>query len=143
MRVQNLSLVLAAVAALASCGGNDATSDPPPSVPAAVSCGDAQQLRQRAADIRGRAETLTSDQEKINAGNRARFLASLAIVAALKCHVILAEAEEALNAALEMARTAEGTSGFYERTIRWGEADFMATQVSARLIQQLPAPPAK
>jgi hypothetical protein len=143
MRVQNLSAVLAAVAALASCGENHATSDPPASVPTTVSCGDAQKLRQQAADIRRRADTLTSDQEKINAGNRARFFASLAIVAALKCHVVLADADDALKPALEMARTAEATRSFYERTIRWGEADFMATLVSARLIQQLPAPPAK
>lgn len=143
MRVQTLSLVLAAVAALASCSGNNATSDPPASVPTTVSCGDAQQLRQQAADIRRGADALTSDQEKINAGNRARFFASLAIVAALKCHVILAEADDALKSALEMARTAEATRSFYERTIRWGEADFRATQASAMLIPQLPAPPAK
>jgi hypothetical protein len=143
MRVQNLSLVLAAVAALASCGGNNATSDPPASVPTTVSCGDVQQLRQRAADIRGRAGTLTSDQEKINAGNRARFFASLAIVAALKCHPMLADADAALQPALEMARKAETTRSFYERTIQWGEADFLATQVSAMLIQQLPVPHAR
>jgi hypothetical protein len=51
--------------------------------PTAVSCGDAPQLRQRAADERRRSDEVKSDQEKITLGTRASYPASLAIVADL------------------------------------------------------------
>jgi len=100
-------------------------------------------LRQRAVDDRRQSDELRSDHERIYVGNRAGFFASLAIIADLKCKVTPAEADEALKPAFEAARKAEDTSSMYEMAFRWGEADFMATQVIALLVQQLPAPPSK
>jgi hypothetical protein len=125
------------------CAGDIAKDAPASQVPAAVNCTDAPQLRQRALDDRRLSGQSSSDQDKINVGNRARFLASLAIVAELKCKVTLAAADDALQPALDAARKAQETPSFYERTVLWGEADFMATQVVAMLVQQLPAPSVK
>lgn len=141
MRVPTVHLAIAAMVLTGCRSGNDITTDPP--VPTAVSCGDAQQLRQQADDDRRRTNRLESDQEKIDIGNRASFFASLAIIADLKCKVTLAEADEALKPALEAARKAQAASSFYERTSGWGEADFMSAQVIALLIQELPPPPPK
>jgi hypothetical protein len=53
--------------------------------------------------------------------------------------VTLADADEALKRALAAARKAEETRSTYERAFRWGEATFLATRVTALLIQQLSA----
>lgn len=117
-----------------------ASYPPPPPAPTAVSCTDAPQLRQRAIDDRRQRAELDSDHERIYIGNRANFFASLAIVADLKCKVTLAEVDEALKPAFEAARKAEATRSMYERALSWGEADFIATQVIALLVRQLPGP---
>lgn len=145
MRAWTVPLGFAAGVALSACdSGNEArAASAPPPLPTTVNCADAPQLRQRSADGRRRLDELTSDQEKISVGNRARFQASLAIIADLKCKVSAAEADDALKPALEAARTAEASRSFYEGAVLWGEADFAATQVIALLIRQLPAPPPK
>jgi hypothetical protein len=94
-------------------------------------------------DDRRQHDETNSDQERIVAGNRATFYASLAIIADLKCQVTLAEADEALKPAFDAARKAEATRSFYERAVWWGEAGFIVTQVVPMLIKQLPAPPSK
>jgi hypothetical protein len=137
MRLRTVPLAVAAVV-LTACGtGNEVTPAAP--APTGVTCGDGLKLRQRAVDDRRQADHLKSDHEKIYVGNRAGFFASLAIIADLKCKVPLAETDEPLRPAFEAARKAESTSSMYERAIRWSEADFIASQVAALLIQQLPA----
>jgi hypothetical protein len=132
--------VLCLVATTACDGANRGRSDYSPA-PTAVNCADASQLRQRALDDRRQRVETRSDQEKIVAGNRATFYASLAIIADLKCRVSLAEADEALKPAFDAARRAEATRSFYEGAIHWGEAGFIATQVVPMLMNQLSAPP--
>lgn len=139
MRMLALLGGLAALVAFTSCESGNKVS--PSSVPAAVRCADAPQLRQRALDDRRQSEATKSDQKQISIGNRAGFFASLAIIADLKCKVTLAEADEALKPAFEAARKAEDSRSFYEVAQRWDEAQFIATQVIALLVQQLPAPP--
>jgi hypothetical protein len=149
MRLRALPFALAALVALTACGnGSNVTTDYRRASPAptTVSCTDGPQLRQRAIDDRRRADELKSDHERIYTGNRATFFASLAIIADLKCRVTLAEADEAdeaLKPAFEAARRAEDTRSMYRKAFAWGEAGFIATQVSALLIQQLPAPAAQ
>jgi hypothetical protein len=140
MCVRPLPVAVAVLFAITACdGGNEASTAKTPlaPTPTAVSCGDAPQLRQRAADERRRSDEVKSDQEKITLGTRASYLASLAIVADLKCRVTSSEADEAVKPAFEAARKAEAASSFYERAVRWGEADYIATEVVAILIQQL------
>jgi hypothetical protein len=143
MRIRDLPGAVALVVACAACGdGTEVGRDSPPA-PTAVNCADAAGLRQRAVDDRGRSEESKSDQERISIGNRANFLASLAIIADLKCKVTLAAADEALKPAFDAARKAETSNSMYERAFRWGQADFIAAQVIAVLIQQLPAAASK
>jgi hypothetical protein len=137
-----VAIVGVVMVGVTACGtGAQVTRPLPP--PTAVSCGDAAQLRQRAVDDRRQSAQTRSDQEKIYIGNRASFFASLAIVAELKCKVTLVQADEALKPAFEAARKAHETRSMYERAKQWGEANFMATQAIALLIQQLPAPPSR
>ena len=136
MRFRALTLMLATVS-LSACG--NAVSPAVSLTPAAVGCTDAARLKQRSIDDRRRSDELKSDHERIYIGNRAAFFASLAIVAELTCVVTLADAEASLTPALEAARKAESTRSMYERAFRWSEANFIASQVIARQIQQLPA----
>ncbi len=143
MRISNVGFLvvsLAGLVAMTACDGAKSDSDYTPA-PTAVNCADAPRLRQRALDDRGRSIETSSDQEKIVAGNRATFHASLAIIADLKCRVTLAEADEALKPAFDAARKAEATSSFYERAVYWSEAGFIATQVVPMFLKQLSAPP--
>ena len=135
---------LAALIAITACeNGNKVADDdrPPSSVPTAVSCTDAPQLRQRALDDRRRSDETKSDQEQISIGSRAVFFAALAIIADLKCKVTLADADEALRPAFDAARSAEDASSFYEVAQKWDEAALVAAQVISLLVQQVPAPP--
>lgn len=131
-----VGLVAAAACDRANKGGRDYSPSP-----TAVNCADAPQLRQRALDARRQSVETTSDQEKIVAGNRATFYASLAIIADLRCKVALAEADEALKPAFDAARKAEATRSFYEEAVHWSEAGFIATQVVSMLMQQPLGPP--
>ena len=146
MRFRTIPVALVAAFALAACVSDGTNDDPrasPAPAPATVTCQDSAQLKQWAVDDRRYADGRKSDHEKIYIGNRASFFASLANIADLKCKVTLAAADEALKPAIEAARKAEATSSMYERAQRWSEADFMASQVIAQLIQQLPTAPPK
>jgi hypothetical protein len=137
-------MAFAAAMGLAGCErGSDiaASSRLPLPEPTAVNCAAAPQLRQQAIDERRHSVEEKSDQKKISIGNRAAFVTSLAIVADLTCKVRSAEVAAALTPAVQAARRADAASSFYERTIAWSEANFGATELIARLIQQLPAPP--
>jgi len=140
-RRRRIIVALLGLVATAACdGANKGGSDYSPA-PTAVSCEDAPQLRQRALEARRQSVETTSDQQKIVAGSRATFYASLAIIADLKCKVAVAEADEALKQAFDAARQAEATRSFYEEAVYWGEACFIATQVVPMLMKQLSAPP--
>ena len=141
MRSHPLFLALATLGTLTACAR--AANTPPTTVPVAVSCTDAPQFRQRAAEDRRKSEATKSDHDKIVVGNRAGFFASLANIADLKCKVRISEADEALKQAFEAARKAEVSRSTYERAQRWSEAAFIATEVIAQQIQQLPGSSAK
>ena len=136
-------LAVTGLVAFTSCSsrGNDVSDHPPASpIPSTVGCTDASQLRQRSIDDRRQGQALSSDQAKLSVGNRAGFFASLAIIADLKCKgVTLAQADEALNLALEAARSAANSSSFYRSALHWGEANYLVTQVAATLVDRLPA----
>lgn len=139
---RTLCLALGSLVTLTACARTGANA-PPTTVPAAVSCTDAPQLRQRAADDRRKSETSKSDHDKIVSGNRAGFFASLARIADLKCKVTIAEVDEALKPAFVAAREAEVSRSTYERAQRWSEAAFIATEVIGLQIRQVPGSPAK
>jgi hypothetical protein len=136
-----LLAVLAAVSACDGGGQAPSRSSSMPLPPTVVGCADAPQLGQTAADDRRVSGESRSDQERIVLGNRAGFFVSLAIIAELRCSVLSVQADEPLRAALEMARQAEDESGFYESAFRWAEANFLASQVIALLIREVPVPP--
>jgi hypothetical protein len=110
-------------------------------LPAAVSCTDAPQFRQRAAEDRRKSEASKSDHDKIVLGNRAGFFASLANIADLKCKVTISD--ETLKPAFEAARKAEVSRSTYERAQQWSAASFIATEVIAQQIRRLPGSSAK
>ena len=141
MRLRTLFLAPAAVIVLTGCVNRTAATAQP--VPTAVSCGDASQLRQHAVDERRRRAGQTSDQEKITIGSRASFLASLAIIAELKCRVTGSNVDEVLKPAFAAAHKAEESDSFYERAVGWGDANAIATDAITVLTQQLPASPPK
>jgi hypothetical protein len=135
-----LGLALAAVTTLSACA-RAGTNAPPSTLPTAVSCTDVPEFRQRATEDRRKGETSKSDHDKIVLGNRAGFFASLANVADLKCKGTIAD--EALKPAFEAARKAEVSRSTYERAQQWSAAAFIATEVIAQQIRQLPGSAAK
>ncbi len=137
MRSTTLYLALATLGTLTACA-RAGVNPPPTAVPAAVSCTDAPHFRQRAVEDRRKSEASKSDHDKIVVGNRAGFFASLANIADLTCKVTATEADSALKPAFEAARRAEVSRSTYERAQRWSEAAFIATEVIAQQIQQLP-----
>jgi hypothetical protein len=130
----------AAVVLLVACnaGGQAAvgTGGMASVAPDTTACADAPQLRQRAAEERRRATETSSDQTRIVLASRANFLASLAVVAELHCATTDNEATEALQAALQIARAADGTAGFYAQATQWAEANFAATRAIEILVQR-------
>jgi hypothetical protein len=108
-----------------------------------VNCGDAPQLREHAGNDRRRVDQSRSDHERISIGSRANFMASLAVIADLKCKVTLAEAADTLEAALESARKAEGNTSVYEKTRGFADADFQAHRLIEQLVQRLGEPSTK
>ena len=136
MRFRALTLIVATTVSLSACGNR--ISPAASLTPTAVRCTEAAPLKQQSIDDRRRSHELKSDHERIYIGNRAAFFASLAIVADLTCLVTLPDADAALTPALEAARKAEASRSMYERAFRWSEANFIASQVIARQIRQLP-----
>ena len=136
MRSRPLFLALATLVTLTACA-RTRFNPPSTTVPAAVGCMDAPQLRQRAVDDRRKSDASKSDHDKIVLGNRAGFFASLANIADLKCKVTISD--EALKPAFEAARKAEVSRSTYERAQQWSAAAFVATEVIAQQIRLLPA----
>jgi len=130
-----LGLALATVTTLSACARAGANA-PPTTLPTAVNCTDASEFRQRATDDRRKGEASKSDHDKIVLGNRAGFFAALANIADLKCKVTIAG--EVLKPALEAARKAEVSRSTYERAQQWSAAAFIANEVIAQQIRELP-----
>ena len=140
MHVRQLTQ-LAVLLLIGSCDAQGEASDHTrrsTALPANAACADVPQLRQHAADDRLRMAEGSSQQTRIVVGARANFLASLAIVAQLRCIVMHAEENDALQGALEVARRAERASSFYEQASRWNEANYALTRVIDDLVQRLP-----
>jgi hypothetical protein len=85
----------------------------------------------------------TGDRARIIQGNRANFLASLAVVAEFRCKAGGGEVNALLEKALEIGRVAETTTSEYEAASRWTDADLVAAEAIALLVSQLPAPPSR
>jgi hypothetical protein len=147
MRVRTWPLALTVLMSIAGCEREPVLSadivEASSGIPAAVTCGNASQLRQRAANDRSRVGESRSDHERISVGSRANFLATLAVIADLKCKVTDAQADDAIKPALEAARRAEETDSVYEKTRGFNDAGFAAMRAIALLTERLPAPPAK
>jgi hypothetical protein len=111
-------------------------------LPLAVACTDAPQLREQAAAARGRIAALTGDRARIIAGNRAKLLSSLALVADLSCKADGAAVDLLIEEALEVGRQAEASTSEYEAARMWTEADLIASDAVALLVARLPAPSA-
>lgn len=146
MTQQLLLIAAATLVALGACTeGGELASDASPALPepAAVRCAEAPQLRQFALNQRRAIAELRSDQQRIYAGQRANFVASLAIIAELNCESARAEADSALQEAFQAAREAEANPGsFYSSASRWADANYFASQVIVLLMQPPPEPPA-
>ena len=141
MRLTNISVALTALAILTGCGGeagNSASTAVVPT-PTAVRCADAGQLKELAASDRRHSIEEKSDHARIRIGDRAGYLASLAIIADLQCKRPLAVADDALRPAFEAARKAETATSIYEIAFWWREANFAAMTVISQFIRDLPA----
>ena len=149
MRVRTLLLVLAVPTSIAGCDGTHTASleiaaeSASSAIPTGVTCGNAPELRQRAANDRSRVGASRSDHERISVGSRANFLATLAVIADLKCRVTHAEADDVLKLAFEAARKAEATDSVYEKTRGFNEANFAATRAVELLAERLAGPATK
>ena len=140
MTPRNLLVSAALFGAIGCAPTGEATGASPPPLPSAVNCADASTLKTHAADARRHIAERTGDRAKIISGNRAKFLASLAAVAELRCKATAGEVDALLVKALETGRVAEATRSEYEAARRWTEADLVAAEVIAILISQLSAP---
>ena len=137
MRVRAL-LLAAVLMSIAGCDGPSTLSvelmeAPSSAIPTAVNCGDAAQLRERVASDRTQVAQSRSDHERISVGSRANFLATLAVIADLKCTVTSTEADDLLKPALEAARRAAENDSVYEKTRGFIDAHFAATRAVALL----------
>ncbi len=143
MRIRGLVLASATLLGGVGCAqGGEAIGVNSPPVPTAVACGDAPTLRQHAADARLGMGDVPGDRAAIIHGNRAKFLGSLAVVAALKCKAAAPEVEALIEQALAAGRAAETTRSEYDAARRWTEADLLATDAIALLVGQVPPPSA-
>ena len=142
MRVRTLVLVLPILTSIAGCDGAQQLSggiseSSSSAIPTSVQCGNGGQLRQGAANDRRRVDESRSDHERISIGSRANFLASLAVIADLKCKVSSPDVDDMLKPALEAARKADANTSVYERTRGFAGADFTAHQVIDSLVRQV------
>ncbi len=138
MRIRDLTHLITLLL-LASC--TDASEAPDAAalataVPVSAECADAGPLRQRVADDHLRMTEASSQQTQVVLGSRANFMASLALVAQLRCVVSLPDGADALEAALGVARGAQEASSFYEQATRWNEANYTLTQLVEHLVQR-------
>ena len=144
MTTRNLLLISAALFVAAGCApAGEATGTSPAPLPTTVNCADASTLKAHAADARRHIAEQTGDRAKIIRGNRAKFLASLAVVAELRCKAGAGEVEALLEKALEVGRVAETIRSEYGAAREWTEADLVAAEAIALLVSQLPALPSR
>jgi hypothetical protein len=139
LATRSLLLISAALFVTAACTQGEAVGASVPPLPTTVSCAEAPRLKQDAANARRGTGAVTGDRAQIINGNRAKFLASLAAIAQLKCKANAAEVDALLGKALEVGHVAGTTNSQYEAAQRWTEADLIATDAIALLISQLPA----
>lgn len=141
MRIRHLLVATAVLGTALGCGGvGEASGVEAIPLPATVNCADLSQLTDQASDARRRSAEPTGDRARIIAGSRARFTASLATIAHLKCRGSVAEADVRLAEALGAARDAASTRSQYAAAHRWNEAVLLAGDAIALLVGQ--APPA-
>ena len=139
MRMPSLLLVTAALVTSAGCGqAREASAADSTPIPTTVNCADLSQLKERAVDARRRSAETTRGRARIIAGSRAKFAASLASIAQLKCRTSVPEADAMLGKAIEIARGADATRSEYEAAHRWTEADLIATDAIALLVGEIP-----
>jgi hypothetical protein len=139
MRTPTLILFTAVLTTAAGCGqaGEASGADATP-IPTTVNCTDLSQLQERAVDARRRSIDAHGDRAQIIAGSRAKFAASLASIAQLKCRTSVPEADAVLGKALDIARSAGATRSEYETALRWIEADLVASDALALMLDQVP-----
>lgn len=144
MSTRHLLLSLAVLGGLTACepARNDSFKSAS-AMPAAVSCQDAPQLRQRSADDRHTGESTKSAQEKIIANGRASYFAGLATVADLMCKAPAAQTGPTLTQAFAAIQRAEETKSFYEKAVALSEANLRVTETIAALLQQMPTASSK
>jgi hypothetical protein len=145
MRLAKMFVTAAVVMVIGCAGDSNVAGDSrsAATLPATVKCEDAGQLRDRATQHRRSSRERSSDQEKVDLANRARFIATLATIADLRCKVTLSDADEILRRVLDAARDAESTGSFYERTLKWQDAGLIADEAVGLMINRLPSPAAK
>src|SRR5262245_2654260 len=142
--IRNLLLISAALVGAVGCAqAGDATGARPAPLPTAVNCGDVSTLKTHAADARRHIAEQTGDRARIISGNRAKFLASLAVVAELRCKAGARDVEALVTKALDVGRVAETTASEYEAARGWTDADLVAADAIALLVSQLPGPPSR
>ena len=133
MRVRTLLLVLAVPTSIAGCDGTHTASleiaaeSASSAIPTGVNCGNAPELRQRAADDRGRVDESRSDHERISVGSRANSwprwpLSRISSAGSPR------RGRGPLKLALEAAHKAEATESVYEKTRGFNQASFAATR---------------
>jgi hypothetical protein len=137
-----LPACITAAALAAACGGGsvaEGRAGAAAAIPEAAACRDAPEWKQRAAETLGGGLESSSDQAQVSRFSRANFYSAMAIAAELQCITAAGEAGPAVTAALEAAREASNTRGFYAQAILWGEAQQAAHRAIEVLVQQLPA----
>jgi hypothetical protein len=142
MRVLAMVPAAMVLGALTACSGPQVGADfvDGDSVPKTVDCEDARDLSNRATEDRRRVDESHSDHERIVVGSRSNFLASLAVVASLRCKVTMPEVDEAVEGALSAARGAAAASGVYEKTRGFNDATFHATRVAELMTARIASP---
>lgn len=140
MTIRNLVLISSIMIGAVGCApAGEATGASPAPLPTAVNCTDASRLKVDASGARRHIAVQTGDRAKIISGNRAKFIASLAVIAELRCKTSAREVDGLLQKALEIGRAAEANRSEYEAARGWTEADLLAAEAIALLISQLPA----
>lgn len=136
-----LRLLAATILVTTACTREGPASIGVEPLPASASCQDAAGLRDRAGEARRQSGDVTGDRAQIIAGNRAKFLGTIAMIAQLSCTATSSDAARLVERALEVAQGAQTTNSEYEAARRWTEADLIATDAIMLLLSQLPTSP--
>lgn len=141
MRTVVVGLLFATVA-LAGCSAPPAVRSVEPTdawIPTDVQCRDAADIRARASAAREQIPTLTSDQARLDAGNRANVLVSLEVIANLRCRAEAADDVDGLIVELlDAARLADGLASAYQRAQAMAEVNLQAQDVVLKLVALVP-----